>query len=99
MTPPKPSAQATYNNARRRTLSDYRSDINSSVTVDSNPNGKTVSSIKNATKTLASGLNKFKRMVKQIFPIIFSMIKINMFFILFCISVGHWFEKAFKYGE
>lgn len=69
MTPPKPSTQATYSSAqhRRRTLSDYRCEVNNSVTVVSNSNGKTVSSIKNATKTLASGLSKFKRMVKPIF--------------------------------
>ncbi|XP_055301458.1 mucin-2-like [Sitodiplosis mosellana] len=64
MTPPKPSVQAAYSSGqnRRRTLSDYRSEVNNSVTVDPSSSGKTVSSIKNATKTLASGLSKFKRM-------------------------------------
>lgn len=73
MTPAKPTPQTTGNNMsiqnRRRTLSDYRSEVNSSTSiVDSNFNGKAVSSIKNATKTLTTGLSKFtaKRMVRQI---------------------------------
>lgn len=72
MSPAKPTAQMTGNNVniqhRRRTLSDYRTEVNSSTTVvDSNSNGKAVSSIKNATKTLTTGLSKFtaRRMVRQ----------------------------------
>lgn len=69
ITPSKPTTQAPCSNIpnRRRTLSDYRIEVKNSVTVNSNSNGKAVSSIKNATKTLASGLTKFttKRMVKH----------------------------------
>lgn len=106
MTPPKATVQSTYSNAqnRRRTLSDYRNDVNNSVTVDSNANGKTVSSIRNATKSIASGLSKFKRMVNentntsQIKMLIsFNVAQINMH--EFYISVGHRFEEAFKYGQ
>lgn len=69
-TPTSPSKPASYNTTsnvtqRRRTLSDYRTAVNSSVTVDTNSGVKAASSIKNATKSLATGLSKFtaKRMV------------------------------------
>lgn len=69
-TPPNTSVQPTISNVaqaqRRRTISDYRSQVNSSVTVsnDSNNGGK-ISTLKNATRTLATGLSRFtaKRMV------------------------------------
>lgn len=65
MTPSKSTNQEAYGKLpnRRRTLSDYRTEVNSSITVNPNPSGKTVSTIKN----LASGLGKFtsKRMVRN----------------------------------
>lgn len=67
ITPPKSGTKTTNDNVthRRRTLSDYRTTVNSSVVVDSHSGVKAVSSIKNATKTLATGLSKFtaRRMV------------------------------------
>lgn len=68
MTPPKSNIPAINSKVtlRRRTLSDYRTENDNSVRAnDTNAAGKAVSSIKNATKTLASGLSKFtaKRMV------------------------------------
>lgn len=68
-TPPNTGVQPTNSNVlqRRRSISDYRSQVDSSVTVsnDSNPGGK-ISSLKNATKTLATGLSRFtaRRMVR-----------------------------------
>lgn len=87
VTPSKMSTQMSYSQIpnRRRTLSDYRNEVNSSITVNANPNPnpnpnpntnpntKSISGIKNATKTLASGLTKFttKRMVKIHFTFYF----------------------------
>lgn len=68
MTPAKPGISSNSKvTLRRRTMSDYRTEPNNSVKVDSNSAGKAVLSIKNATKTLASGLSKFtaKRMVSN----------------------------------
>lgn len=65
MTPPKSVTNGNATN-RRRTLSDYRTGVESNAAlVQSNSSGTAVSSIKNATKTLTTGLSKFtaKRMV------------------------------------
>lgn len=75
MTPSKPVVKPTNGNAiqntiqRRRSLSDYQTELNSSVTVNLNSGGKAVSSIKNATNKLTSGLSKFtaKRIVRKSF--------------------------------
>lgn len=71
-TPPNTGVQPKISNEaaqRRRTISDYRSQVNDSVTVaaaDSNSGGK-ISNLKNATKSLATGLSRFtaKRMVRK----------------------------------
>lgn len=75
LTPPSTGVQQpTISNVaqRRRTISDYRSQVNTSsvaVTADSNTNsGGKMSSLKNATKSLATGLSRFtaKRMVRSV---------------------------------
>lgn len=100
-TPPNISGQPTISNVgqRRRTISDYRSEVNSSVTVPDDSNTTTagkISSFKNATRTLATGLSRFtaKRMVRKNSTFEEKKIWSSVYTSFSSFSVKHWIEAA-----